>query len=253
MRPPVLLSDIERSVRWVIRALPVAVPVLLLAGLGLGHVLGGCLGIPGGAVARSGERGSVIRIDGLSRYMTALRDDGRRTLAFVSTYERRVRPIELSLRRRGLSPSLARSVAWPLVQNASARGLDPATVLAVTLVESDGHPDATSRVGARGLMQVMPLHGGSWNGCGDDLYDIRDNLCNGTSILAWYLRQSGYNERLALLGYNGCVTSANTPDCTEYPDRVQSERRRLLREWSRLHRDTAVVTGGLATAGGAQR
>jgi soluble lytic murein transglycosylase-like protein len=113
-------------------------------------------------------------------------------------------------------------VAWPLVENSYERGLDPATVVAILLIESSGRPDATSFMGARGLMQVMPMHQGRWQGCGEDLYDIESNLCYGTSILAWLLGRNGGDERRALLAYNGCVRGTNTPNCHTYPDQGQA-------------------------------
>jgi hypothetical protein len=60
--------------------------------------------------------------------------------------------------------------------------------MSIMLIESEGKPTARSFVGAAGLMQVMPFWAGRWRGCGKDLYDIETNLCNGTSILAWYFR-----------------------------------------------------------------
>ena len=100
------------------------------------------------------------------------------------------------------------------------------------LMESGGKPTARSNVGAAGLMQVMPFWAGKWRGCGTDLYDVEDNLCNGTNILAMYLRQKG-DERSALPGYNGCVRGTNTRDCFRYPDKVARIRAGILAEWRR--------------------
>ena len=124
-------------------------------------------------------------------------------------------------------------MAWPLVEQSYARGLDPATVVAVVLVESSGKPTATSFVGARGLMQIMPMHEGQW-GCGRDLYDIEANLCHGTRILAWNLRRFRGDEDRALLAYNGCVNGTNTPNCHTYPSKVRRIRERVRAEWQRL-------------------
>ena len=124
-------------------------------------------------------------------------------------------------------------MAWAIVENAEKRNLDPATVLAVLLIESMGNPRATSFVGARGLMQVMPMHQGRWRGCGTDMYDIEENICYGTSILAWYMRTYRGDERRAMLGYNGCVRGTNTRDCFRYPDKVARIRAGILAEWRR--------------------
>ena len=44
----------------------------------------------------------------------------------------------------------------------------------------------------------MPAWAGYWRGCARDLYDIEGNLCNGTSILAWYMDRFGGDEKRAL-------------------------------------------------------
>jgi soluble lytic murein transglycosylase-like protein len=166
--------------------------------------------------------------------MAMLRAEGRDTEDYVLMYRNHVRPVEHSLAGWGVNADLARRVAWPLVEYSYDRGLDPATVVAILLVESGGRPHATSFVGARGIMQVMPMHRGRWPGCGDDLYDIETNLCYGTSILAWFLRLHNGDERRALLGYNGCVRGTNTPNCHTYPVKVRRIRDRVQREWERL-------------------
>jgi hypothetical protein len=81
-------------------------------------------------------------------------------------------------------------------------------------------------------MQVMPGWAGQWRECGRDLYDVEDNLCNGTSILQWYLRRHG-DERRALLGYNGCVRGTNTPNCFIYPNKIWTLRDQIKREMDR--------------------
>ena len=69
-----------------------------------------------------------------------------------------------------------------------------------------------------------------WRKCGSNLYDIEANLCNGTSILAWYLRNNPNDERKALLGYNGCVRGTNTPNCFVYPDKIMRLKYQIQRE-----------------------
>jgi len=115
---------------------------------------------------------------------------------------------------------LAFRIADALVDQAEKEHIDPALLVGVLLTEDATlDPHARSSVGARGLMQVMPLHSGKW-GCGSsDLFNIESNICHGVQILKEAMR-SAPNTRVALLRYNGCVRGRNTPNCHLYDDKV---------------------------------
>lgn len=94
-------------------------------------------------------------------------------------------------------------------------GLDHAMVLGLIQVESGFRKYATSIVGARGYMQVMPF----WSRVIGDhdprkLFQMQSNLRYGCSILRTYLDMEGGNLFLALGRYNG---SRGRP---EYPNAV---------------------------------
>jgi hypothetical protein len=226
-----LFEDMELLLRR-LRAVGLAAPILLFAGFGLGNVTNRLLEVPDGVAVRTPTEAHVprVQLEVLSRHMERVRDSGSQTVDYVSVYSEHVAPIEHVLRNRGVSEETARKVAWPLVQHSYRHGLDPAFVVSIVLIESGGRPNATSFVGARGLMQVMPSWSGHWRNCGRNLYDIEANLCNGTSILAWYLSRSPDDERKALLGYNGCIRGTNTPNCHTYPDKVYRIKHQVQRE-----------------------
>jgi hypothetical protein len=226
-----LFEDLELLLRR-LRTVGLAAPVLLLVGFGAGSATNGLLEVPEGRMVRAPLDAPVPRVhlEVLSRHLERLRSAGDETADYVTLYQEHVAPVEAVLRKRGVNEKTARQVAWPLVQHAYRRNLDPAFVVSIVLIESGGKPTATSFVGARGLMQVMPLWAGKWRGCGRDLYDIEGNLCHGTSILAWYLERNPGDERKALLGYNGCVRGTNTPNCHTYPDKVTRLKHQIERE-----------------------
>ncbi len=231
-----MIDELERLLARALVLPVILLPILLVTGLSLGKVTARGVMLPEGAPVRIAAAAYTPRqhLVALSTYMAAMRANGQDTEEYVLLYRTHVKPVEQSLLDWGLDPSLARRVAWPLVENSYERALDPATVVAVLLIESSGRPNATSFMGARGLMQVMPMHRGRWPGCGDDLYDIESNLCYGTSILAWFLDLHGGDEQRALLGYNGCIRGTNTPNCHTYPGRVKRLRERIQRDWERL-------------------
>lgn len=227
-----MIDELERLLKRAL-VLPLILPVLLFSGWGLGKVTARGIALPDGADFRIGAAShtATAHLEALSTYMGLIRDDGTDTEEYVLLYRNHVQPVEESLEAWGVEEELARRVAWPLVENAYQRGLDPATVVAIVLVESSGRPDATSFVGARGLMQIMPLHEGQWRECSGDMYEIENNLCYGTSILASLLRRFGQDERRALLAYNGCVRGTNTPNCHTYPAKVSRIREQVRRQW----------------------
>ena len=230
---PVRTGFAEELERWKrrARALPLAAPILLVVGFSAGNLTNRAIALPEGTELRepTAEYVPRVRLDALSQTLSDLRQDGEQTVKYVSRYQDDVAPVEQVLRRRGVPRATARRVAWPLVENADKHNLETATVVSIMLMESGGKPTARSNVGAAGLMQVMPFWAGKWRGCGTDLYDVEDNLCNGTNILAMYLRQKG-DERSALLGYNGCVRGTNTPNCHTYPDKFTRLKSQVERE-----------------------
>lgn len=207
------------------------VPILLLVGFAAGEVANRVLEVPANKAVRFQSVYDVprVQLEAIASHMHRIHDEGTKTVDYVTLYREHVQPVEKVLRRHGIGSRTARKISWPLVEESYRRGVDPAMVTAILLVESGGKPTARSPVGARGLMQVMPSWAGKWRGCGGDLYNITDNLCNGTSILAWYLRNHP-DERKALLGYNGCVRGTNTPNCHRYPDRIWRLRQQISRE-----------------------
>jgi hypothetical protein len=124
------------------------------------------------------------------------------------------------LGRRSSNRPLIHRIAAALVREGKRRNIGSQLLVGVLLTENPWlDPSATSPVGARGLMQVMPFHAGKW-GCGSgDLFDIDSNICHGVAVLADNLDHSR-SLRQALRGYNGCVRGTNTPDCWKYPASV---------------------------------
>ena len=225
-----MMEELEQLWRR-FRALAHVAPVLLLVGFGGGELASRILEVPEDKSVRFVTTKDVerVHIEALAGTMQRIRGEGTKTVSYVSLYKDHVEPVEKVLKRHGIPDKTARKISWPLVNESYERKLDPATVISIMLIESEGKPTARSFVGAAGLMQVMPFWAGKWRGCGKNLYDIEANLCNGTSILAWYFRNFE-SERKALLGYNGCVRGTNTPRCHTYPDKVDRLRNQIRRE-----------------------
>lgn len=152
--------------------------------------------------------GDSVRLYGLTsayvqneRYHLALRIMRRNFAALATTGD----------------PSIPRALwemlypfAWrtEVVETAQRAGIDPFLVAAVVREESSYYPRAVSRVGARGLMQLMPgtaqpmaaVRGWSFRG-GDLLDEPAANIELGANFLAGLLREFG-DPRLALAAYN---------------------------------------------------
>jgi hypothetical protein len=83
-------------------------------------------------------------------------------------------------------------------------GLHPDFIAAVIKQESNGYQDGVSRVGAVGLMGVMPAGPGlEWRPSTEELMNPSVNLRWGVSILGEIVRQSGGDLFSALAAYSG--------------------------------------------------
>jgi soluble lytic murein transglycosylase len=96
-------------------------------------------------------------------------------------------------------------------RHARTHGIDPRLVKAVMIAESRGNPNAVSRKGAQGLMQIMPDTARSL-----DLthpFDPSENIEAGAIYLKQLYKRFTGNTDLILAAYNagpGRVTESNT-------------------------------------------
>jgi len=88
-------------------------------------------------------------------------------------------------------------------REAHRQNLDPDLVLAVMQIESAFDRYAISRVGAQGLMQVMPFWRLEIGRPQDNLTELDTNVRYGTTILAYYLEVANNDLVDALARYNG--------------------------------------------------
>lgn len=93
---------------------------------------------------------------------------------------------------------VTRSLFNTVYQESRRAGVDHAIILAIIDAESRGKARAVSPVGARGLMQIMPLwHRGDPRELHDPVYNVR----LGVRIFAGYARQARGNVVKALKYY----------------------------------------------------
>ena len=119
--------------------------------------------------------------------------------------------------RRRLEAEAAERAQHPLyyadtiTAYADAQELDPALVAAVILCESSYDPKAESRLGARGLMQLMPdtaewvAHKLGEDGADysfDNLYDPQTNIRFGTWYLGYFSRRSNGDPTKIVCAYH---------------------------------------------------
>jgi len=91
-------------------------------------------------------------------------------------------------------------------------GIEPELVMAVIQVESDFQQYAISRVGAQGLMQVMPFWKFEIGRPNDNLTKITTNLRYGCTILKHYIDREKGNIIRALARYNGSLGKVHYPE-----------------------------------------
>jgi soluble lytic murein transglycosylase len=117
-------------------------------------------------------------------------------------------------RRAALTESRAQALARSIYDESAKHGVDYRLILAIVKVESNFKPDATSKDGARGLMQIKPSlakgiakkTGGSFKGP-KDLHEPDRNVKYGTYHVA-KLMEDYENVNAALHVYNVGIKGA---------------------------------------------
>ncbi len=119
-------------------------------------------------------------------------------------------------------------------------GLDPDFIAAVIKEESNGNPTVVSRVGAVGLMGVMPAGPGlEWRPPPSELVNASTNLRWGVAILSEIVRQSGGDLYSALAAYSGGWSQANRTVPREYASSVLNSYGRAVAARSGVSPDIA--------------
>ncbi|MEM1375573.1 MAG: lytic transglycosylase domain-containing protein [Pseudomonadota bacterium] len=96
--------------------------------------------------------------------------------------------------------SIAKAHRSDLLLSTVGTRVSPALVLAVISVESSGNPEAVSRAGAQGLMQLMPETAARF-GVGDAM-DPSQNIAGGVALLDHLMERYGEDPLLVLAAYN---------------------------------------------------
>ncbi len=131
-------------------------------------------------------------------------------------------------------------IETPVQQLADLHGTDPLLIKAIIAVESCFDPKAVSRVGARGLMQLMPYTASAVGV--EDSFDIQQNLRGGVEYFTRMHERYNGNTAFALAAYNAGPNAVDRHDgIPPYPE-TRRYVRRVLDRW-RDYRSAANGAG----------
>lgn len=180
----------------------------------------------------------INRIDSRVREIqTLLGESGGSNEEFGRELQRASDAIQPNPRGRSASAPVLPASLSPIVQEAAERtGLSPDLISAVIRTESGYRPDAVSRTGAKGLMQLMP---GTARALGvTEPFDARQNVLGGSEYLAQQLAHFGSVEK-ALAAYNAGPGAVKKYDGVPPFAETQNYVRRVmdtLRRWTERKR-----------------
>jgi len=119
-----------------------------------------------------------------------------------------------------ISPLPAGVVQWYARRGADASGLDVSLVRAVIDAESGGDPDAVSKAGAAGLMQLQP---DTASDCGlRDRFDAEGNVVCGARTLGYLVHRYGVWQGIAAYNFGAGNVTASGDHLSKMPPETQN-------------------------------
>ncbi len=197
-------------------------PLFLVLSLATGFILSG-------AAQAGAQREEALSASVKAVMQRSVADQAAPKLAFANRYEADKWLNEMSRRLQSRMPDKTARLEFlsTVHYEATRAGLDPHLVLALIEVESGFRKYATSRMGARGYMQVMPFWTRTIGMPEHNLFHLRTNLRYGCTILRHYLNIEKGDIHRALARYNGSLGQA------KYPQRVHAVWKKKWRPVSR--------------------
>lgn len=124
----------------------------------------------------------------------------------------------------------AEAISGPLAEYANRFGVDPQLARAIVSVESCFDPEAVSRVGAQGLMQLMPATARALGV--EDVFNIHENLRAGVQYFKQLHRRYDGDTVLALAAYNAGPAAVDRHDGIPPYRETQRYVTRVLENWN---------------------
>lgn len=189
------------------------------------------VGIPGSSSTQNRSSSQIFVYESSTgeRLVTNQQQRGN-ALTLIATYGRPTASVRCRLSADAVMPVGSGPFDAIIVNEAHARNLDPVLVKSVIWVESCFDQHAVSRVGAHGLMQLMPATAAELGVT--DRFDPEQNIRGGVTYLARMLERFDDDLDLALAAYNagpGAVARHNGippfPETRNYIKRVNAHYR----------------------------
>ncbi|MGL4654003.1 lytic transglycosylase domain-containing protein [Cetobacterium sp.] len=110
--------------------------------------------------------------------------------------------IKTYVKKYAKTETTATNIYNSIIEHSNKHDVEPELIAAIIKVESDFRQSTVSRVGATGLMQLMPKTAKLMK---VNPHNINSNIKGGTKYIAWCLEQNKNNLTLALASYNAGI------------------------------------------------
>ena len=185
-------------------------------------------------VGRNAITAEIKQIDAqLTSYRNMLQDSSKRYTGLIEAQRMRGQPTSNSQGQNFSNPQVANHKYGSQIQKyATQYGVDPELIVAMMSQESGANPNAKSKKGAQGLMQLMPATARSLGVA--DPWDPEQNIAGGVRYIAQFVKKYNGDIEKALWAYNagpGNVAAGRMPPETQkYIRNIMAKYRELIKQ-----------------------